>query len=354
MRFTIFVSTCLFACFDCQELVSVAVIYRHGDRTPLSFYENDPYSNLTYWPEGVGQLTNEGKLRQYNLGKWLRNRYSNLLPESYNHEDILVKSDDIDRTIMSALANLAGLYPPDEEQKWSELNWMPIPIHNRPNVEDSVIAMEKPCDKYERLFEELMESEHFKQVDREYKKIYEYLTENSGTKTKTLKAAKALYTTLSIEEQRNLTLPDWTKHVYPDKLKAMASLSFQSYVYTDPLTRLRVGPFYHELIGNFNNTIESLTNVKLWMFSGHDKNVIAVLAGLGALEPHIPQFASTVIFELKRNNGEYYVEVYYKHGDELERIQVEGCDLECRFNDFIQVVEEFTVDPLTWDKECEN
>ncbi|XP_019872643.1 prostatic acid phosphatase [Aethina tumida] len=349
----IIVLVSLFVCVVCEELISVTVIYRHGDRTPTSFYQNDPYSNLTYWPEGLGQLTNEGKLRQYYLGKWLRNRYSDLLPERYNPGDVLVKSDDVDRTIMSALANLAGLYPPKEEQKWSDLNWMPIPIHNRPNVEDSLISLEKPCDKFDSLFQELMEGEHFKQVDREYKKVYEYLTENSGTQMESLQAAKALYATLSIEEQRNFTLPDWTEDIYPEKLKEMAALSFQSYVFTDPMIRLKVGPFYHELISNFKNIIEGLTNVKLLMLSGHDKNVFNVLVGLKALEPHVPQFASTVMFELKRNNGEYYVEVYYKQGNELEKIEMEGCHLECRFHDFIQIMEKFTVDPVTWDKECQ-
>lgn len=32
-------------------------IFRHGDRTPVDPYPTDPYLNLTYWPEGYGQLT---------------------------------------------------------------------------------------------------------------------------------------------------------------------------------------------------------------------------------------------------------------------------------------------------------
>ncbi|XP_019872634.1 testicular acid phosphatase homolog [Aethina tumida] len=352
MKSIIFSLVCCFACIAGQELISVALVYRHGDRTPSDFYENDPYSNITLWPEGIEQLTNEGKMRQYNLGQWLRNRYSKWLPEKYNPKDILVMSDDVDRTIMSALANLAGLYPPQNDQKWSDLNWMPIPIHNRPTIEDSVIALDKPCDKYDKLFKKLLKNDHFQQVDEDYKEIYEYLTENSGTKTKTLKKAKKLYTTLAIEAQRNITLPAWTQQVFPEPLKTMTGLSLQSYVYTDKLIRLRIGPFYHELIGNFRKATEGVTKVKMWQFSGHEKNVVAVLAGLKALKPHVPQFASTVIFELKRNNGEYYIEVYYKHGDELERIQVGGCDLECPFDDFVQVMEEVTIDPSTWDKEC--
>ncbi|CAG2056316.1 unnamed protein product, partial [Timema podura] len=34
------------------------VFFRHGDRTPLETYPNDPYNAVDiYWPEGLGQLT---------------------------------------------------------------------------------------------------------------------------------------------------------------------------------------------------------------------------------------------------------------------------------------------------------
>ncbi|RWS08547.1 prostatic acid phosphatase-like protein [Dinothrombium tinctorium] len=41
----------------CDHLKSVVVIHRHGDRTPTSPYENDPYRNNSFWPDGWGQLT---------------------------------------------------------------------------------------------------------------------------------------------------------------------------------------------------------------------------------------------------------------------------------------------------------
>lgn len=39
----------------------VQLIHTYGDRTPSSFVHNDPFSDVqTFWPEGIGQLTNFG------------------------------------------------------------------------------------------------------------------------------------------------------------------------------------------------------------------------------------------------------------------------------------------------------
>jgi lysosomal acid phosphatase len=58
----------------------------------------------------------------------------------YSREDIYVQSTDVDRTLMSAGSNLAGLYPPEGAQIWNEnINWQPIPIHTVPEIKDEVI-----------------------------------------------------------------------------------------------------------------------------------------------------------------------------------------------------------------------
>jgi hypothetical protein len=68
-------------------------------------------------------------------------RYSELLPETYSREDIYIHSTDVDRTLMSAASNLAGLYPPEGGQKWDKnIDWQPIPIHTVPEIMDEVIT----------------------------------------------------------------------------------------------------------------------------------------------------------------------------------------------------------------------
>lgn len=78
-------------------------------------------------------------MQEYELGKYIRNRYKDFLSPTYSPDEVYIRSTDVDRTLMSAESNLAGLYPPVESQEWNhELKWQPIPIHTIPENEDEV------------------------------------------------------------------------------------------------------------------------------------------------------------------------------------------------------------------------
>jgi len=50
----------------------VQIVSRHGQRSPLIFYPDDPYKNVTiHWPLGLAQLTTTGKQQMYDLGLYL-------------------------------------------------------------------------------------------------------------------------------------------------------------------------------------------------------------------------------------------------------------------------------------------
>lgn len=63
------------------------------------------------------------------------------MPVRYSSEDIYIRSTSVDRALMSAAVNLAGLYAPTADQKWNNklgTLWQPIPIHSIPRDLDKV------------------------------------------------------------------------------------------------------------------------------------------------------------------------------------------------------------------------
>lgn len=101
--------------------------------------------------------------------------------------------------------------------------------------------MRKPCPTYDKEYEELYKSEKLKAIDRRNAELYEYLTKHTGTNISSVLKVEWLYNTLQIEELNNLTLPDWTKNVYPEKLKSIAALAVALFTDTDHMKRLKGG-----------------------------------------------------------------------------------------------------------------
>ncbi|KAG5877245.1 hypothetical protein JTB14_019623 [Gonioctena quinquepunctata] len=58
VRFLILIFSLASPIWATSKLISVVQVFRHGQRTPVSHYPNDPYDDLAYWGIGPGQLTN--------------------------------------------------------------------------------------------------------------------------------------------------------------------------------------------------------------------------------------------------------------------------------------------------------
>ncbi len=166
-------STWTFGLESEDKVAFTTVIYRHGDRTPIDPYPKDPYKNESNWPVGFGQLTPRGKMMQFKLGQYLRNRYNDLLGDEYSENVIYVRSTDVDRTLMSAQSNLAGLYPPKGGQVWNpELLWQPIPVHTVPIVDDNLLSSHSDCPRMDEAVQEVLDGPEFTKLNEEHAWLY--------------------------------------------------------------------------------------------------------------------------------------------------------------------------------------
>eukprot|EP00171_Calliarthron_tuberculosum_P017901 IDg17901t1 len=97
-----------------RRLELVISLCRHGDRSPLYSFPSDVFK-LQDWPEGPGGLTALGANAHFKLGRELRQHYIEKLDfifHSYDRREIRVLSTDVDRTLMSAYAQMFGMFPP--------------------------------------------------------------------------------------------------------------------------------------------------------------------------------------------------------------------------------------------------
>ena len=89
---------------------------RHGHRTNSDLDNNNLDIFKEKW-DGDSELTNIGLKQHYLLGNYIRNKYNNLINyTSYNPNEIFILSTTTNRTILSARAQLNGIFKLTEKK----------------------------------------------------------------------------------------------------------------------------------------------------------------------------------------------------------------------------------------------
>jgi len=195
------------------------ILFRHGDRSPTGNFPSNPYGEDA-WPNGFSQLTQLGMRQARDLGKYLRTRYDGFLNSTYVADQVYVRSSDTDRTLMSAEAVLAGLYPPQGFQQWDpNISWQPIPVHTKAPEDDIEMTLEDvDCQYYDRLYNEALLSEDAQKVYRDNEEMIKYVTEKAGYDAPLLTNVWDTFGPLYCMKQHpelGFIFPDWlTPEVY--------------------------------------------------------------------------------------------------------------------------------------------
>lgn len=346
-----------------NTLQLVQMLYRHGDRSPITLYANDPHGNVSaVWPMGLGQLTKKGKAMHYELGRWLRGRYNTLVGPDWVPEELVVRSSDTDRTLMSAACNLAAFYFPkhDDERFEKHLPWMPTPIHTVPAQLDKLILVDSSCPRAKVEEKNLDTLPEVKKILEENQDLFKFLTEKAGQSVPNITAVSYLFDTLQIEAAYNLTLPSWTKEVW-DRMERLHYWSFKLMAYTPELKRLKAGPLVKEFRDNMRKRVagnssssSSNLNTKIYMYSAHDATVAMLTEALGVYNGLPPPYAALFLLELHKVGSQHYVKMYY-HNDTAMReppypLVLPGCSERCLLEDWLSLTAK--VVPDDWDKEC--
>ncbi|GJQ72932.1 hypothetical protein Trydic_g1574 [Trypoxylus dichotomus] len=303
-----------------SKVMLVHSIFRHGERTTDTkfMYPNDPYRNKTFYPYGNGQLTNEGKLTMYSLGKQLGHRYSDLLGDTYFPEIVDAWASSLPRTQVALQLVLAGLFPPNHSLVWNkDLLWQPIAYNTLPKELDTLL-LGILTNGFIEEYNKQCKTKAAKRFMEEAEPALAYIRKHSGLQAYTPREFFFFYITLNTEDHLGLTLPAWTKKIYPQPLSSLIHLNFELEMSTKKLRRLLIGDLMKKILTDTEDTIFGKKNRRINLYSAHDVNIAYILIFFDQMYKHAPGYSATLVIEVHEENSDYFIEVHYrenKHSD---------------------------------------
>ncbi|KAI6215208.1 hypothetical protein M3Y94_00358200 [Aphelenchoides besseyi] len=346
---------------DLNTLIHVHVVWRHGDRSPSILIPTDKGNGIKTWPDGLGEITRKGLQQQYALGQLIRARYDGFLSKHYSPFEVYIRSSDFNRTLTSAQANLAGMFPPDKNEQFVEgLNWRPIPVHTMPKHEDKELYDKAACPHADSEEDIVYNSDEIRKVEDDSRELLTFLGSKSGYTNNTpmrLREMWKLFDPLWAEfcHSEDHRLPSWVNETIRKQIFELYHFS-SSHLYGSPLLkRLRAGPLFGEII----NRIKSYSigrvdpREKLYVYSAHDTAIAAVLAGFDVTPTLFPEYATAVFVELHNTTDGYIVQVFYKNdtnSNDIYELELPQCSSPCTVDELIHV--SLDVLPTNWSEEC--
>ncbi|KAG8126014.1 hypothetical protein E2320_021173 [Naja naja] len=323
-------------------------LYRHGDRSPVKTYPRDPYQESA-WPQGFGQLSQEGMQQHWDLGQALRRRYDGFLSASYNRQEIFVRSTDFDRTLMSAEANLAGLYPPEGKQVFNpNITWQPIPVHTVPDYMEKLLRFPlSSCPRYEQLQNETRQMPEYVNMTVQNMEFLKMVANMTGIQDVSLESVWSVYDALFCETTHKMNLPAWVTPVVMATLKELKDFSFNVLFGIHrqvEKARLQGDCLLWILRGRFT----------YFFFPQHDTTLAALQTALNVYNGKQPPYASCHIFELyEEDDGNFTVEMFFRNESQKEPyiLQLPDCKQRCPLPQFLQLTE--PVIAKDWKQECQ-
>uniref|UniRef100_A0A8B9S5A9 acid phosphatase n=1 Tax=Apteryx owenii TaxID=8824 RepID=A0A8B9S5A9_APTOW len=344
------------------KLYACLQIFRHGDRTPVVNFPTDLHKE-SEWPQGFGQLTKTGMQQLYELGQYIRQRYSNFLNSTYHRQEFYIQSTDYDRTIMSAQSCLSGLFPPTSSQTWNpELPWQPIPVHIVPKSSDRRLHFPlHDCPRFDELQNETQTSSEFQNRIQPYMDFLQTMAVNTGLELNNLKILDNFklwntYDTLYCEGIHNYTRPVWATKDVMDKMEKLAELSLLSLfgLYkTEEKSRLQGGVLVNTILKSIKQAANSSRERKMEVYSAHDTTVGALQIALNIFNGKLPPYAACQFFELyQESSGRYSIEMHYRNDTSKDPylLSLPGCTSSCPLEKFTELVSPMIAE--NWSKEC--
>lgn len=324
------------------EVIFVVEVSRHGSRSPIKFYSWD-YDGR--WPQGPGELTPLGMRQHYLIGYELRNRYvlqTPLLSPSFSAKEIYVRSTDLNRTLMSAYSQLRGLYPdgtgPTLHQLSLETSAVPpinitdltayeaetgtaalprlkqaAPVHTTSTSTDMLLRSEDNCQLVESLMS-TSNQEAFIVLCQKYRSAIQAVADYfNETFDNACKMARNVQGSLAANSFCGYPVPSsFSDPSIAADLEAYHAEYFDLQYRSPPIVgQLIATPYMTLLVETFTDAVSAATDLKFIFLSAHDTNIQGFISGLQLNTTVYPVYSSTLITELHRIDGDFFVKTLY-------------------------------------------
>ncbi|GJQ14067.1 hypothetical protein GpartN1_g5858.t1 [Galdieria partita] len=349
------------------KLVQVIEICRHGDRSPLNTYPNDP-KPYHLWPGGPGQLTAQGMRAHFELGRRLRQRYidSGFLLENLSVDEVMVLSSDTDRTLMSAYCQMAGFYPYETgpfvtDEDGTVLTpalpffWQPIPIHSDVRNNDTMIKVGANCPRHEQILEQLRESQDWLAKRNESWLLLQRVANITGLEHCDLDDLGRILDVWICDQSHDIQVPQLDEELFHQVENVTAWVYQRSYE-SKEVQKLLAGLLLEDIISHILSRVSQKSLLKFIVYSGHDTTIASLLSCWQAFDGFNPPYNSTIILELHLNDSvdvsenlnNYYVHLEYNNAT----IRLPVCDDPCPLTAFIHYLNEFALNDSQRKKLC--
>jgi len=274
----------------------------------------------------------------FDLGRFLRRRYSGFLPDSYTAGDIYVRSVDYDRCLMTAECVLAGLYfPQNDSNLWNkDIKWSPIPVHTINSKTDYLLKSLANCPKLGRISDASLVSPSAQAYAASNKTFLDFLSLKTGLNV-TLDQCSNLCDVFQCERAQNLKWSDWVTDDIVNKVCEVAYYLLAAETVSRDMKTMFGGVLLDKLRNDINDGMVGATFAEegkyITMLSGQDTTLIGALAALDIFDNKKPNFASCIIVELNKQPNaagvvQFYIRVLYKTdpaSDDLKQLILPAC-----------------------------
>ncbi|GAV06421.1 hypothetical protein RvY_16420 [Ramazzottius varieornatus] len=287
-----------------------------------------------------------------------------------------VRSTNYDRTIQSAMANMAGWFPPTQKDVWANPNnvplaglWRPFPVRQS---DDPTLLGETECPRIDKRPYRPDLQALFDFIETKHKVLLDYVRLESGETNMTVSdGLERVSDVLRCQKYAGVKYPAWVNDTVYEKIQYLDDLRFHIWVGGNGDTsraRINGGRILKTILTDFQSKTYNKGDPakrKAYFYSSHDNSIGGLLACLhlydytidGQPVMHIPLYANTLLFELFNNNT---VRILHKN-DTTEpsftktdpiALKHPQCDTLCPLDRLMELTREYM--PDDWKCECED